>query len=85
MTHEEIAEKIKAFIETEFPNPGMALAIDTNLLEDWFVDSLGIVQAVMFVEESFGVHVSRADINGTNFHSVETLTEFVASRLAATG
>lgn len=85
MTRDEIATRILSFIETEFPNPGMALTVDTNLLEDWFVDSLGIVQAVLFVEQSFGVRVSRADINGENFHSIATLTDFVAGRLALSG
>lgn len=82
MTREEIAESTRVFIETEFPSPGMALTIDTDLLKDWFVDSLGIIQAVLFVEKTFGVRVARSDINGTNFRSVATLADFVANRLA---
>ena len=42
MDASEISERIQCFLEREFPNEGVALALDTNLLEDWFIDSLGI-------------------------------------------
>jgi acyl carrier protein len=85
MTREQIAASIMTFIGTEFPNPGTALRADTNLLQNWFVDSLGIIETILFLEKSFDVRVSRADINGTNFHSIATLTDFVASRLLPIG
>ena len=55
----------------------------TNLLDDWFVDSFGIIEIVMFLEQSFGIKVSRADINGSNFGNIESLSEFVARSLGA--
>ena len=81
MDRHEISVKLKSFIETEFPNQGMELGESTNLLEEWFVDSLGIIETAFFMESTFGIKVSRADVNGANFESIATLTAFVAGRM----
>lgn len=78
----EIAERIQRFLEQEFPNDGVELALDTDLLEEWFIDSLGITETVLFLESSFDIRLSRADINGENFKSIESLSELVARRSA---
>lgn len=81
MQKEEIVRKIREFIASEFPMPGLELTSDTDLLQEWFVDSLGIVETVMFLERQFGVQLQRADINGVNFRNVESLSELVHARL----
>ncbi len=81
MDKAEIAAQLKAFLEADFPNDGLELTSTTDLLQEWFVDSLGISQTVIFLEESFGLEIARADINGANFKDIATLSEFVASRL----
>ena len=77
----EIKSQLKNFFEEEFPNPGASLTDDTNLLDDWFVDSFGIVNTTLFLEEKFGVEISRADINAITFRSIETLSQYVANQL----
>lgn len=77
-----IAGRIREFLETEFAGQGSELTDTTNLLEDFFVDSFGIIDTVMFLENTFGVQISRADINGENFRDVASLTEFVHARLS---
>jgi acyl carrier protein len=77
----DIKLQLKNFFEEEFPNPGTDLADDTNLLDDWFVDSFGIVNTTLFLEETFGVEISRADINPTTFRSIETLSQYVSSQM----
>ena len=77
----EIKSQLKNFFEEEFPNPGPSLTDDTNLLDDWFVDSFGIVNTTLFLEEKFGVEISRADINAITFRSIETLSQYVANQL----
>ncbi len=81
----EIATRIKDFIEREFPQPGAELTLSTNLLEEWFIDSLGIVNTTLFLESAFGIDVRRADINAANFRSIETLARYVAERLGGHG
>ena len=81
MQRTDIKSQLKSFFEEEFPNPGASLTDDTNLLDDWFVDSFGIVNTTLFLEEKFGVEISRADINAITFRSIETLSQYVANQL----
>ena len=81
MNRAEIVEDLKAFLQQEFPNQGVDLTGTTDLLGEWFVDSLGIIETVLYLEKAFGVEVRRADINGDNFLNLETLSDFVARRL----
>jgi acyl carrier protein len=78
-----IAARIKAFLEEEFPGSGVELTSTTNLLDDWVMDSLRIVTTVLFLESAFNLKVSRADINGTTFASIDSLTDLVAGRMAS--
>ncbi len=84
MTHSEIADTLRTFLQQEFPNQGAALSDTTDLLKDWFVDSLGIIETVLFLEKTFGIDIARADINGSNFRNIAVLSEFVARRLKQT-
>ena len=81
MNKSEIIENLTAFLQQEFPNPGIDLTENTDLLGEWFVDSLGIIETVLHLEKTFGIDIRRADINGDNFHSLATLSDFVVSRL----
>jgi len=80
LSREVIVEKLKFFLANEFSGQGRKLNENTNLLGDWFLDSLGTLEVAMFLEEAFNLDVRREDINGDNFHSIATLTEFVLSR-----
>lgn len=48
-----------------------------SFLENGIVDSMGVMQLVMFVEEHFGVSVNDADIVPDNFDSVARLAAYI--------
>jgi acyl carrier protein len=79
----EIVSELRGWLEREFPNEEVELRENTHLLDEWFVDSLGIVEAVLFLEERFGVTLARADINAENFATLGHLADFVLARRAA--
>ena len=81
MNQFEIIQDLKAFLQREFPNQGVDLTETTDLLGEWFVDSLGIIETVLYLEKTFGIAIKRADINGDNFHNLRTLSDFVVNRL----
>ncbi|MDC0723738.1 acyl carrier protein [Nannocystis bainbridge] len=81
MTEAEIAATIHAYYTASYPHLGRALEYDTDLLNEWFVDSLGIVQTVQFLEDTFGIDVARADVQVDNFHSVRALAAYVRRKL----
>ena len=77
MDKRKISNLMKEFFEEEFPNQGMELEYTTDLLNDWFVDSLGIINTVLFLESKFALSINRADINSDNFQNIDTLSAFV--------
>ena len=81
MDRATICELMKGFFEEEFPNQGSELEYTTDLLNDWFIDSLGIINTVIFLERTFSMSISRADINTDNFQNIETLSIFVKKSL----
>ena len=62
-----VKSKLKEFLNKSFPHEGFNLEDNTNLLNEWFVDSLGIVQVVIFLEEEFDMEVQPGDVTDANF------------------
>ena len=82
MDKSEITARLRAYFETAMPNADAVLTDTTNLLDQWFVDSLGVVQTVMFIEAEFNIVLSRADIDGENFDNISTLADLIIARLS---
>ena len=57
-----------------------AIDPDEDLLEQGFIDSLGIVQIIAFVEDSFGVSLGPNDVVPENFASLNALAGLIESR-----
>lgn len=51
-----------------------------DLLAAGIIDSLGILQLVSFIEEKFGVEVTDEHVTIENFHSLASMTTYIASR-----
>ena len=58
----------------------LPLADDTSLLESGILDSLSLLQLVVFLEERFGITVGDADLLPENFASVNTICEYLRAR-----
>ena len=54
---------------------------DTSFLEEGIVDSTGVLELVMFVEETFGITVKDEEIVPENFDSIERLAGYVRPRI----
>ena len=57
-----------------------ALEDSASFLEEGIVDSTGVLELVMFVEEKFGVSVEDEEIVPENFDSVEGLVRYVQQK-----
>lgn len=65
-----------------FSNNGYELDDKASFLEEGIVDSTGVLELVMFVEENFGITVQDEDIVPQNFDSVAQLAAYIQRRLA---
>jgi acyl carrier protein len=58
----------------------LPLANETSLLDSGILDSLSLLQLVVFLEERFGITVGDTDLLPQNFASVQTICAYLRSR-----
>jgi acyl carrier protein len=58
----------------------LPLSNETPLLEAGILDSLGLLQLVVFLQERFGITVDEADLVPENFASVGTICAYLRAR-----
>jgi len=76
-----VSDRIREFVRSRFP---LARNLDfsdgDSLLDAGVIDSLGILDLVGFLEETFGIQASDEDLNPENFDSIATLVRFVEDK-----
>ncbi len=80
MDQTHLVTRLLRYFRDLAPDPFLELTPSTRLLEDWFLDSIGILETVLFLESEFGVAMQRADITAATFASVDALSAFVVAR-----
>ncbi len=60
-----------------FSNDGFRYGDTASFLEEGIVDSQGVMELVMFIEERFGITVDDTDIVPDNFDSVSRLADYI--------
>jgi acyl carrier protein len=61
-----------------FSESGYEYDDNASFLEQGILDSMGVMELVYFVEETFGVKVADKDLTPENFDSVERLADYVS-------
>jgi acyl carrier protein len=79
---DEVTATVRQFIVRLSGRP--AIEDDRPLISDGVLDSVAAVQMVDFVERTFAVEITDADLELANFDSVQGLAGLVLRRLAAT-
>ena len=82
---EPMHETIRQFILENylFTNDTSQLALDDSLLGRGIVDSTGMLEIIMFIEEQLGVKVRDEDMIPENLDSVNRIAAYVTSRRKA--
>ena len=75
----ETREQIKNYIAETFlfSDDGFNMSDDVSFLDEGIIDSMGVLELIMFVEETFGISVEDDDIKPENFDSVNKLYEYI--------
>ncbi len=60
-------------------NRNARLAEDQDLLSAGILDSLGILQLVSFIDQSFGIQVPDEDVVYDNFKSINSLVDYLSN------
>lgn len=77
---QETRRRVRQYIleNLMFSDDPSQLPDDASLLDRGIIDSTGVLEVVMFIEESFGVKVHDGDLLPENFDSVARIADFVA-------
>ncbi|MBT3921735.1 MAG: hypothetical protein HOF21_04075 [Nitrospina sp.] len=81
---EKIVSELIHFFQTEFPNPGIELTRTSDLPSLFLIDSLRVLTTVIHLEQQFGISLVESDINADIFQNIESLTNFVLTKLSTT-
>ena len=76
-TAADIARQIRQFLADNFLADVENLRDDDSFLEQGIVDSTGVLELVMFVEETWDITVEDDEILPENFDSVAQLVRYV--------
>lgn len=60
-----------------YGDDSVSLRHDTSLVDEGILDSTGVLELVMYVEEQFGLSVQSEEIVPENFDSIDRLAEYV--------
>jgi acyl carrier protein len=73
---------IREFISENilYSNNGYPYSDDTSFLESGVIDSMGIMELVMFIEECFSIHIEDHEVVPDNFDSVTKVASFVQKK-----
>lgn len=77
-------ERIRDFVLRQFPLARKnGLKPEEQWLQTGFVDSLGILDLVNFLESEFSLHVTDEELLPENFQSLNAVVEFVRGKTAS--
>ena len=66
-----------------FTDDGSKLADNASFLETGLLDSTGILEIILFVEETFGIKVTDDEMVPDNLDSIDALVAFVERKQTA--
>jgi acyl carrier protein len=77
----DVERDVREFISENYILDGQDLAADASLTSHGVLDSMGILELIMFIEERFSVKVPDEDTLPENLDSVERIVRYVEGRL----
>jgi acyl carrier protein len=79
----EIEAQVRKYVAQNllFSDNGFEYDDDDSFLQEGIVDSVGVLELVLFVEETFGVNVNDQEITPDNFDSVNKLANYIRSKM----
>jgi acyl carrier protein len=83
----DIESRIRDYVADNllFSCDGFMYADDASFLNEGIVDSVGVLELILFVQEAFSVNVDDAEVTPDNFDSVAKLAAYVRRKLALVG
>lgn len=84
LTEEQVLAQIREFVQREFlyMRPGVVLSDDDSLMKSGVVDSMGVLEVMQFLSDTFDVSPSDEEITEENLGSLRFIARFVLRKLS---
>lgn len=79
MTADEVSRELVKFIQENLIDPSVKLTSTTHLHNEAGIDSMAMVEIILFIERKFGISFSDEELNPNIFNSVEVLSKAIIS------
>ena len=76
-----IKEKVKAYIYQTVHVDKSKIGNETLIFKEGYFDSMGFILLITFLEETFGIKTTDADLLEENFESIDAMSDFVIRKL----
>lgn len=84
MEKQEISKRVADFISEQFIfDEDLSIGNEDSLLESGTIDSTGILELVLFLEENFSIKVEDEELVPDNLDSINKIADFVTNKTAA--
>jgi methoxymalonate biosynthesis acyl carrier protein len=79
MDASEVEAQIENFVRQQFNVHGNDPRFDraANLFEQGYVDSVGVVELLAFLQEAFGVEIPESDLTSDAFTTIEGIADLL--------
>jgi acyl carrier protein len=81
--HADVLATLRDFVLMNFLMADESLAEDDSLTGSGIVDSTGLLELVLFMEEAFNLEIPQEDVLPEQFDTLNLLAGYVVGRLAA--
>jgi acyl carrier protein len=78
-----VTDTIMDYLNMNFTGDGVNISTSTSLRSIKSLDSIRLLELILFLEEAFAISIADEDVTLENFYSVTTVSEYVAQRGAA--
>jgi acyl carrier protein len=76
-----VTDRIRAYVMEETFAENGKIKNDTLVFKEGFFDSMGFIRLITFLENEFKIKISDEDLVEKNFESINSMSNFVESRL----
>jgi acyl carrier protein len=85
MTAAHVIERTRAYIIENFLYMRRDFRLDDNdsLLGSGIIDSMGVMEVILFLETEFGVEVADEEVTEENLGSIRAISRYVVARTEA--
>ena len=80
MSDETVLQRVLSFLAERFPDRAETLAPSTPLHSEVLLDSLAVMEVVLFLEKEFDLRLERADMDA--FGTPESIADLIRRRAA---